>query len=420
MSRHSVPSFADRVAAPSRRRASMRIGCALLACAGLLTSVAAHPAPAQLRGRVRFGMSTALTGPAADLGLEVRAGVRAAFAHWNAIGGVQGRQLELVDMDDGYEPARTVPNMQALVDDPSVIGIVGNVGTPTAVVAVPIALKAQIPFVGAFTGAGVLRKEPPDAYVFNFRASYVEETESAVDAFVREARIDVSQIALFAQRDAYGDAGCAGAIAAMKRRGLKDESDVVIGTYERNSLAVESALADILLAPTTPKAVILVGAYAPCAKFIRLAKEHGLDALFVNVSFVGSASLARELGAVGDGTLITQVLPPFAGDLPLAREFRADLERTEPGRAPSYVSFEGYAVGRIVARAVASIPGEPTRESLKGALEALGTFDLGLGFPLRLDTEHHQASSRVFPTVLQGGAVVPFDWSALRPLPSGG
>ena len=132
-----------------------------------------------------LGMSTALTGPAAELGLNVRQGFLAAIREVNESGGIGGRRVRLISRDDGYEPSRTVPNMHKLVDEDRVLAVVGNVGTPTAVAAIPIAMDGQTPFYGAFTGAGVLRKTPPDRYVINYRASYADETRAMVDALIQ-------------------------------------------------------------------------------------------------------------------------------------------------------------------------------------------------------------------------------------------
>ena len=101
-----------------------------------------------------FGMTAALTGPAAELGKQMRAGVLAAFQEINAAGGIQGRPLQLASLDDGYEPTRTVPNMNQLVDVDNVLAIVGNVGTPTSIAAVPISNRAKTLFYGAFTALG--------------------------------------------------------------------------------------------------------------------------------------------------------------------------------------------------------------------------------------------------------------------------
>lgn len=360
-----------------------------------------------------LGMSTALSGPTGALGLEMRNGVLAGLEGANRAGGYQGRRLRLVALDDGYEPARTAPNMRQLVGEEDAITIIGNVGTPTAITAIPIALKERIPFFAAFTGAGVLRKDIPDRYVINFRASYAEETAAMVDALVDIVGLDPKEVAFFTQRDAFGDAGFAGGIASLRRHGLQDEGAVIHTRYERNTEAVENALADILMSRLLPRAVIMVGAYAPCAKFIRLAREHNFEALFLNVSFVGEP-LAKTLGAEGDGVVVTQVVPHYESDLPIVREYRRDLSLLEASLSPSYGSLEGYVASRILCRALGRIEGELGRESITTALLNLGEFDIGLGVPLHLSSTEHQACHHVWSTVIKDGKMVPFDWETLK------
>ena len=366
---------------------------------------------------IRFGMSTALTGPAADIGQEMRAGVELAFDEMNRAGGIRGRRLALIALDDGYEPSRTAPNMVELIDCERVLGVVGNVGTPTAVAALPVARERKVLFYGAFTGAGTLRRTPPERYVVNFRASYAQETGAMVDALVGVAGLRPEEVAFFTQRDAYGDAGFAGGIAALKRHGLEDETVVAHGRYERNTTAVESALAEIMTAAVRPRAVIMVGAYAPCAAFVKLARANGLESTFLNVSFVGTQSLISALGAEGEGVIITQVVPPLEADLPILARYRTALAASDHPGGESFGSLEGYVSAQVLCRALETLDAAPTRESIVDALERLGGFDLGLGVPLELGPEHHQACDRVWPTVVRGGRAVAFDWAELKVAP---
>ena len=167
--------------------------------------------PSTVRGvtdtEIRFGISAALSGPTKELGQNMQRGILAAFNVANANGGVHGRQLRLIAADDGYEPARAAETMKQLFEKDQIFGVVGNVGTPTAVVAVPYALERKMLFFGAFTGAGLLRNDPPDRYVFNYRASYAEETEAMVRYLVKVRRLKLEHIAVFAQQDAYGELG---------------------------------------------------------------------------------------------------------------------------------------------------------------------------------------------------------------------
>ncbi len=365
------------------------------------------------KDNIVLGMSTALTGLTANTGLNARAGVRAAIEEINQAGGINGRMLHLISLDDGYEPQHTAPNMRRLIEEDRVLAIIGNVGTPTAVTAIPIASASKTLFFGALTGAGVLRTDPPNRYVINYRASYAEEAAAMVEALSQNLGLRPEEIAFFTQRDAYGDAGFAGGIAALKRHGLEDENRVAHGRYERNTLAVENALADILLHEPRVKAVIVVGTYAPCAEFIRLARQSGLDVPFLCISFVGAAPFAKALGTAGDGVIVTQVVPHFDADLPLAKDYRAAMSAWDPDAGFTFGSLEGYVVVRIFCHALKRVQGDPDREAIVDTLEALGEFDIGLGVPLRLGPGEHQASHRIWPTVLSGGRTIPFDWSQL-------
>lgn len=364
-----------------------------------------------------LGMSTALSGPTAELGKNMRLGVLIGLDRINRTGGVNGKRVRLIALDDGYEPARTSPNMRRLIDQEQVLAVVGNVGTPTAIVAVPIAKEKRVLFYAPFTGAGVLRKTPPDRYVINYRASYAEETSAMVDALIDKAGMQPHEIAFFTQKDGYGDAGYVGGIAALKRHGLQNEKSVTHVRYERNTRFVENALATVISSNSLPRAIIMVGAYAPCAKFISLAVEAGLTPMFLNVSFVGSAPLARTVGHTSARVIVTQTVPhPDEVSLPIVKEYRSDLRGFDSSASATFGSLEGYIATRILTQALKTIKGTHTRESIIEALENLGKFDVGLGHPLHLSPTEHQASHRVWPTILKNGEFIPFQWADIGKL----
>jgi len=370
-----------------------------------------------LHNSLVFGMSTALSGPTAHLGINMRNGVLAAFKEINLQGGIQERSFCLIALDDAYTPEKTVVNMHKLIDQENVLALIGNVGTPTAIAAVPIVNRSHVPLYGAFTGAGILRRIPADRYVINYRASYAEETAAMVRALLTYGKLKPNEIAFFTQRDAYGDSGFVGGIAALKKNGLKDETQITHARYERNSLAVENGLADILLAKPEPKAVIIVGTYAPVAKFIRLARTYGLHSLFLNVSFVGAAPLALALGDEESGVIVTQVVPPLESTLPIVKNFHKALHRYNPALSPTYGALEGYIAAHIILQALKSLEEEVTRESIVEALENMGEFDLGFGAPLKISAKEHQASHQIWPTIIRQGKVKSFDWKQLEKLP---
>lgn len=362
---------------------------------------------------INVGMSTALSGPAQALGQGMQAGVEAYFNKVNAAGGVHGNSLKLIAIDDGYEPSKAAPNMRKLIDELQVISVVGNVGTPTAIVTVPIANEKKTLLFGAFTGAGVLRKTPPDRYVINYRASYAEETAAMIDGLL-SAGIKPEEIAFFTQNDGYGDAGYKGAVSALKSKGFADTHKLAHGRYTRNTLNVEEALSVILDAKVEPRAVIMVGAYAPNASFIKIAREDFPDTLFLNVSFVGSVALARELGDAGEGIIVTQVVPDFNSDLPGVVEYRQAMKTYAPDKVPGFVSLEGYIVAKIFVEGLKKSGPEQTRESIIDGLQSLGNLDVGIGETLKYSASEHQGSHKVWPTIIRGGKYVPYDWAELK------
>ncbi|WP_051340875.1 ABC transporter substrate-binding protein [Azospirillum halopraeferens] len=354
------------------------------------------PAPAGDPGvhddRIVFGQAAPLDGPAAALGLGMRAGILAAFAEANAAGGVHGRRLELVSRDDGYEPARSAAETRRLIERDGVFALVGPVGTPTAKAAQPIAAAAGVPFIGPFTGAAFLRGADQPTTV-NVRASYDQETEAWIERLTGD--LGIRRIAILYQDDAFGEAGLAGVEKAMKARDLPL---VARGTYPRNTTAVKSAL--LAIRKAKPEAVVMVGAYAPSAEFIRLARRLKLDPVFVNISFVGAGALAADLGEAGAGVVVSQVVPlPDDEGIPLVAAFRRALALVEGGPEPDFVALEGYAVGRLVVEALNRLPGEPTRSGLLDTIRRVGRFDLG-GLTLTFGPDDNQGSDRVFFTVI--------------------
>jgi ABC-type branched-subunit amino acid transport system substrate-binding protein len=173
---------------------------------------------------------------------------------------------------------------------------------------------------------------------------------------------------------------------------------VASGTFKRNTTAVKSALLDIMKGQ--PEAVVTVAPYQPVAEFIKVAHQVKLDALFVAISFVGSNSLAQELGSEGTGLIVSQVVPsPWDNSLPVVAAYEAAIIADDAKAKPSFVSLEGYLVGRLVVEALKRVDGEPTRDKLLDAING-APFDLG-GVVLSYGPSKNQGSDRVFFTILQ-------------------
>jgi branched-chain amino acid transport system substrate-binding protein len=352
---------------------------------------------------IRFGIVGPFSGSARELGRQMKLGIDTAFNRINDMGGVDGRSLRLVAADDGYEPSRTLDAMKQLYEKEQVFGYIGNVGTPTAQVAIPYALDHRALFFGAFTGSGILRNDPPDRYVFNYRASYAEETDAVVHYLIKIRRLQPRQIAVFAQQDSYGDAGYAGVAKAFRTLGVSDAAILRLG-YKRNTVDVDDAVNQLKAQKLGIRAVVMVATYRAAAKFIEKTKDQYPGMIYTNVSFVGSTALADELMLLGSryasGVIVTQVVPAVGGYSSAVLEYKNALQKYFPGEAPDYVSLEGYIAANVLIQALKKSGPQIDTERLIDTLENMRSLDLGLGAPLSYGRAEHQASHKIWGTAI--------------------
>lgn len=341
--------------------------------------------------RVVFGQSAAFSGEAEELGAGMRLGIEAAFSEANRAGGVHGRRLELVSLDDRYEPDIAHANTIELVEDESVFAMIGEVGTPTSFTAAPLARDAGVPFLAPFTGAAFLRSGTGG--VVNLRASYEQETELMVARLTED--LGFKRIAVLYQNDSYGEDGRAGVESALLRRGL---FPVAQEYYLRNSRAVKAPVSFIV--DNNPEAVIMIGAYAPVAAAIKETRK-SIDPIFMAVSFVGPYALARELGSSqSENVYVTQVVPvPSDSHLGVVESYRQALASHDPEAEPGFVSLEGYLAGRLAIAMLESCGPEPTRQCFADAPITAGAIDID-GFVLEFGPGDNQGSDAVFLTAL--------------------
>ena len=350
-------------------------------------------APGVSDDRVLFGQSAAFSGPAQELGRNMRLGIEAAFHEANSLGGVHGRRLELTSLDDAYEPEAAVSNTLNLIGQ-DVFALIGAVGTPTSRSATPVAKESDVPYIAPFTGAEFLRGSDLHDVVLNMRASYYQETEEMVDRLTED--LGIERIAVMYQDDSYGRAGYNGALLALGRRGMEP---VAVGIYPRNTTSVKTGLLD--LRQGNPEAVIMIGAYQPVAALVSWARHTGLDPIFMTVSFVGSNALAEELGPAGAGVYVTQVVPfPTDDTLPVVSSYMSALSAYAPEVAPGFVSLEGYLAGRLTIAALDGCGRELERACFFESLRRADVIDID-GFELRYDgNADNQGSDEVFLTVI--------------------
>jgi ABC-type branched-subunit amino acid transport system substrate-binding protein len=377
--------------------------------------VAMRPAPAAASAvhgvtdnEIRFGIVVPFSGTRKEAGRELKLGIEAAFNRQNDAGGVNGRTLKLIAADDAYDPAQTLAAMKKLYEQDQVFGYIGNVGTATAAVAIPYALEHRALFFGAYTGANVVRRDPPDRYVFNYRPSYSEETDAMVRYLVKRRRIPPRQIAVLAQQDSYGEAGFAGVAKAFRSLGLND-SAILRLTYPRNTMEVDEAVNQLKLQKAPMKAVIIASTDRAAAKFIEKTRDAFPGLLYGNVSAVGATSLAGELMLLGprftNGVIVTQIVPAVAGHSSIVLEYKNAIAKYAPGEQPNYTSLEGYVSASILIEALKRTGQQIDPEKLVDNLEAMNNFDLGLGATLSFSRGKHQASHKIWGTALDEAGI---------------
>ncbi len=360
--------------------------------------------------KILLGTSTAMTGANKELGQNMVMGMQACFKSVNAAGGVGGRQIELIVKDDGYEPGQAHQNMHKLFEEDKIFAVIGNVGTPTAEVTVPYANKNELLFFAPFTGAQKLRRDPPDRYVFNYRASYADETAAMVNYFVKKKRLSPAKIAVFAQNDSFGNDGFAGVAKALEKYNIQAENILRVG-YDRNTTQIADAVNEIEKNKDRIDALIMVATYKPAALMVQQLKDRKLNIQTAAVSFVGSELLAQQFKEMGpgyaEGVIVTQVVPYYLSSASGVLRYRDAMKKYFPLSKPGFVSLEGYIAAECLVEGLkkAAASGEAlTTENVINSLEKINNLDLGIGPIINFGPSRHQASNRVWGTVLDKDA----------------
>jgi ABC-type branched-subunit amino acid transport system substrate-binding protein len=377
------------------------------------TTASTQPAAAGgVRGmtdqEIRFGIVIPYSGTSKENGQNYKRGVDVAFARVNSSGGVNGRQLKLIPADDGFEPARTPDAMKLLWDKEQVFAYVGNHGTPTAAVAVPFSLDRRALFYAPLTGGSVVRHDPPDRYVFNYRASYIEEGDAAVRYLLKIRKLKPNQIAAFYENDDFGKQGFAGIAKAFRAVGL-DDTAILRLTYTRNTLDVDEAVNQLRLQKVPIRAVVMTASTRPAAKFIERTRDLFPGMIYTNMSAVGATAFAQELLLLGprftDNIIVTQVVPAVSGYSSTVIEFKTALAQAYPGEVPDYLSLEAYIATNILVDALKRCGPQVDTEKLVEMLESMRNLDMGLGAPLGFSRSDHQASHKIWGTQLDKAGV---------------
>lgn len=377
---------------------------------GNVPATKAQNPPGVSDSEILIGSCSALEGPSHFLGVETVTGAKAYFNQVNEGGGVNGRKLKLVSVDDSYDPAKTQACFDHLMSE-KVFALGFFVGTPTAVKYVPMAESAKIPVVGLFTGAQTLYV-PLRHWIVNVRASYFDETREQVDGLWKT--LGYKKVGVIYPDDAFGAAVLEGVKAALKEHGAEP---VAVASYQRQTAQVGGAIDAVRGAD--PDAVVVVGPANTVAPILKQSHAKGWKPMFLTVSFVGTDELISQAGADADGVVITQVVPPYyMTEQKSVALYRRALGKYFPSEQPNFVSLEGFVDAMVLVEGLKRAGKDLTREGLIHGIESIHDHDLGLGPQLKLSysAKEHKGFDHVIPTVIRGGRAVPFtDWSTAAP-----
>ncbi len=343
-----------------------------------------------------IGSSAALGGHAGFLGTQTLHGSLAYINEVNENGGVNGRVIRIVSLDDQYDPPRTVSNTQKLINNNRVFALFDYVGTPTSVKIIDIVHDSKVPILGLFTGAEALRT-PFRPYIFNVRDSYYAEAEGAVAYFVD--KLGFKKIAVFYQEDAFGAAVLSGVQLALDKRNMET---VATDTFKRGTMDVEDAMMEIKASGA--QAVVMVGTYSPLAKFIKISHDDEFSPYFHTVSFIGSGAFSEELINVQniseseyEKIIVTQVVPsPVSEEFELVREYQELIKKYYPNDEFNYVALEGFVNAKVLVKALEDAGTDLTREKFIEALESIHNYDVGIGKEISYTGLDHQGLDGIY------------------------
>jgi len=360
--------------------------------------------------QILIGSCSVLSGPASQLGTQQLIGAKAYINSINDKGGVFGRKIQLKEYDDKYEADEAIITFKQLVND-KCFAAAFFVGTPTGAKHVVMAESNGVPLVGMFSGAQILR-EPLRPHVFHVRASYGEETGQQIEQLFKDC--GPKKVAVIYQADAFGAAVLNGYQKALTKLGIQQ---IPLGSYKRNSTDVDEAIKSVRAG--NPDFVGLAGQYASVAAIVKRSHAMGWHPVFGTVSFVGTEAFIADAGKDAEGTVISQVVPPYNRDeLPTVKQYKKLLHKYFPGQKPGFSSLEGFVDAIVLVDGLEQAGKDLTRTKFIKALESMHNKDLGLGPTLILNYSptRHSGIGTVYFTVVKNGHAVAFtDWKQVMP-----
>jgi len=318
------------------------------------------------QAQIQVGQTAGFSGPVAAGVRETTDGAKLYIDAINAKGGIGGQKIELVSLDDKFDPKLASENARVLIEQRQVVALFLNRGTPHTEAIIPVLDQHGVPLIAPSTGAMVLH-QPVKQHVFNVRATYQREAEKAITHL---ATIGMSRIAIIHVDDSFGRDVLAGALRGLEQTKLKP---VRVETYDRSKPDFSKIAPAV--AQSDAQAVILIASGAAAADAVKALRAAGSTAQIVTQSNNASGGFIKSLGEHARGVIVSQVFPQSL-TYPLVKEAQ-DLARAKGMHEVTPAMLEGFAAAKVLVEALRRAGPQPTRERVQAALQGLQKFDIG-------------------------------------------
>ena len=324
--------------------------------------------PTLLAAQILVGQTSGFSGAVAAGVKETTDGARLAIDNVNARGGVNGQRIELISLDDKFDPALAVANARELILERRVIALFLNRGTPHTEAIKPLLEQYRVPLVAPSTGAMVLHK-PVQPWIFNVRSTYQREAEKVVSHL---ATVGMVRIAMLHVDDSFGADAAAGAATGFGRAGLKP-----LFTAKFDRAKPDFAPIAALAVAQNAQAVLFFGSGTAVVEGTRALRAKGSRAQIVTLSNNASGGFVKQMGEHARGTIVTQVFPnERQTSVALVKEAVA-LAKAHGFADVTPAMMEGFAAAKVLIEGLRRAGNKPTRESLTAALNGLSRLDIG-------------------------------------------
>lgn len=339
---------------------------------------------------ILFGKTSSLSGPLSEIGVDATSATQAYFDYINAQGGIHGRKLRLMTLDDSYSTEKGVANAKQLIEKEKAFALLNMAGTPTNKALLPIIAEAGIPSIGPYTGSDVVRT-PHNRLIFNIRASYADELAKIVEHLDIRG---IHKIAVVYQNNAFGKEGLG---HIEKATGMQKAKVHATAPLEANGSDAEKAAQTV--AQAKPQAVVMITTGKSTADFIKLYNGMSPGMQFFTISVMGTQASVNALGKDGFGVVVSQVAPfPFSATSGIVREYQKIMDQMGV-KNRSFASMEGFITAKVVVEGLRRAGKNLTRESFVTALESIGRWDMD-GYLINFSKTNHNGSRYVELTAI--------------------